>query len=39
MGLPDNAMERFDLFEEIGQGTYGLVHRYNKFTVVLAVSA
>ena len=28
LSLPDDASTRFDLFEEIGQGTYGLVHRY-----------
>ena len=25
--LPDGALNKFDLLEEIGQGTYGLVHR------------
>ena len=25
--LPEGALNKFDLLEEIGQGTYGLVHR------------
>lgn len=29
MALPDDASIRFDILEEIGQGTYGLVHRYS----------
>ena len=35
LSLPDDASIRFDLFEEIGQGTYGLVHRYFVLIVTL----
>jgi hypothetical protein len=27
LALPDDAETKFDLQEEIGQGTFGLVHR------------
>ncbi len=27
LALPDDAETKFDLHEEIGQGTFGLVHR------------
>ena len=27
LALPEGAEQRFDLLEEVGQGTYGLVHR------------